>query len=211
MKKSNLLLDRKGFTLIEVIVVAAIIAILAGILVPMIFNQIDESKKSRAMGDCKSIMSAITDFGGKKNTQDVAIGKNPVFSNPGDCTAIGIPFLYSNSASYATIVASNATWAASLAAAGGNDDSFQAAMTVAANHACYQNKEAIAAFNLTPQDPWGNSYVSNSGDLATKTAPVWILSAGPNGVIDTDSSSPTLNNNPKNGAGTEDDIGVRWQ
>jgi len=33
-----------GFTLIEVIVVAAIIAILAGILVPMIYNQIDTAK-----------------------------------------------------------------------------------------------------------------------------------------------------------------------
>lgn len=203
--------NRGGFTLIEVIVVAAIIAILAGILVPMIFNQIDESKNSRAMGDCKSILTAITDFGSKKNTQGIAIGKNPVYSNPAACSTVGAGFLYSAPASYATVKDSNATWVAAYTAAAGNDDSFKAVMTVAASHPCYNNKEDIAAFSTEPQDPWGNSYIANSIDLGTKGAPVWIISAGANGVIDTDTSSQVLNNNPKNGAGTGDDIGVRWQ
>ena len=61
----------RGFTLIEVIVVAAIIAILAGILVPMIFNQIDEAKKTRAQADCKTISTAILMF--RKDTAKVAV------------------------------------------------------------------------------------------------------------------------------------------
>ena len=55
-----------GFTLIEVIVVAGIIAILAGILVPMILKEIDESRITRAAADTKSISTAMMVF--KKDT-----------------------------------------------------------------------------------------------------------------------------------------------
>lgn len=51
--------EQKGFTLIEVIVVAGIIAVLAGILVPLIFKEIDESKVSRAAADIRSISTAL--------------------------------------------------------------------------------------------------------------------------------------------------------
>jgi general secretion pathway protein G len=40
----SILKKESGFTLVEIIVVAAIIAVLAGILIPMIFSQIDEAK-----------------------------------------------------------------------------------------------------------------------------------------------------------------------
>src|SRR3990172_5268701 len=54
--------NEKGFTLIEVIVVAGIIAILAGILVPLIFKEIDESRITRASADIRSISSAMIVF-----------------------------------------------------------------------------------------------------------------------------------------------------
>ena len=43
----HLIKDRRGFTLIEVIVVIAIVAILASILTPTITKNIDDSKRAR--------------------------------------------------------------------------------------------------------------------------------------------------------------------
>ena len=48
-----------GFSLMEVIVAVSVIALLAGVLTPMIGNVIEDSKKARAADDCKAIANAI--------------------------------------------------------------------------------------------------------------------------------------------------------
>jgi general secretion pathway protein G len=51
-------MKRKGFTLIELIVVIAIIAVLAAIVAPGAFRAIDKGKVSATIGDFKSIKTA---------------------------------------------------------------------------------------------------------------------------------------------------------
>jgi general secretion pathway protein G len=54
--------DRRGaagFSLMEIIVAVAVIALLAGVLTPMIGNVIEESRKASAAEDCKAIANAI--------------------------------------------------------------------------------------------------------------------------------------------------------
>ena len=55
MKKSN----KKGFTLVELIVVIAIMAILAAVLVPTVTSKIKDADESKAKTECGSIANAV--------------------------------------------------------------------------------------------------------------------------------------------------------
>lgn len=64
---------------------------------------------------------------------------------------------------------------------------------------CYNNWKGpyIAG---TAADPWGYSYLTNANAFSVVGSPVWIISAGPNGQIETPSFLGTL---------FGDDIGLR--
>lgn len=176
MKSGN----EKGFTLIEVIVVAGIIAILAGILVPLIFKEIDESKITRSSGDIKSISTAILVF--RKDT-----GQWPVLDAACDPKV--------------TLLFGAGTMVSNLAAMGFDAtvaQSFTDHLTTYTG-TCYQN---LKGPYMTPvsADPWGNAYVINTDGFPVQGKQVWLISAGPNGKIDTQSNSETLQG---------DDVGTR--
>lgn len=169
---------QSGFTLVEVIVVAGIIAILAGILVPLILKEIDEARISRAYGDIRSIASAMIVF--KKDT-----GKWPNLDNSCNPTL--------------TTIAGGGNMPANADARSFDTtslDDFYSFFGV--DSGCFGSKWKGPYMTRVPEDPWGNAYISNVGAFSGNT-PVWILSAGPDGVVQTTALGTDL-------AG--DDIGI---
>ena len=158
-----------GFTLIEVIVVAAILAILAGILVPMIFNQIDEAKIARATADAKSISTAVYVF--RKDT-----GQWP--NKGAGCIAS------------LTLLRGSGNLPTNLAESGfdaTNPLSFSDLLETDDN-GCWPLANNIGwkgpyMKDVTP-DPWGNAYFINADGFPVDGTAVWVYSAGPNGIVE---------------------------
>lgn len=173
----------RGFTLIEVIVVAGIIAILAGILVPLIFKEIDEARITRAVADTKSISTAMMVF--KKDTAQW-------------------PAMDASCAAAVTLLVGDGNQPTNLAAMGydaSSTSSYNDHLSIDTN-GCYNNWKGPYMVRVTA-DPWGNTYLTNADGFSIINREVWIISAGPNGQIDT--PVPNL-------AGAQlvgDDIGLR--
>jgi general secretion pathway protein G len=175
--------SQAGFTLIEVIVIAAILAILAGVLVPMVFSQIDQAKEARAEADCKSISSAIMVF--RKD-----LGAWPNLSGAGCLEAT-------------TLLRGNGNIPQDLAA-----KSYDTTITVGFDSVLSADEEGC--YNVTMYkgpyiaivgaDPWGNAYVIAANNFKDTSSPAFAISAGPNGIIETFAASA---------APLGDDIGIR--
>jgi general secretion pathway protein G len=73
---------RRGFTLIEILVVVVILAVLAAVVVPNVINRIGDAKESAAISDIKSFETNLDlyrlDTGNYPPTLDAMI------TNPGD-------------------------------------------------------------------------------------------------------------------------------
>lgn len=69
--------NKKGFTLVELLVVMAVISILAAIIVPNVARYIARARATRALGDIKAIELALTKMTTDANVQDLNGFFNP--------------------------------------------------------------------------------------------------------------------------------------
>lgn len=214
--------QQRGFTLIEMIVVIAIITTLAAIFIPLALDKISESSTARAQSDVDAIGAALTGFFAHINNFPSCDAAD---CDPLNDAANNLRFLAVGvgagdlSASYPAD--SGALW--SLA----TQDEPAPAVNNAFNHLVANNPNAdgttgeagvdyrtnrwkgpyIAKLNV---DPFGNTYIIHIGAMQKNGCPVgtvdvppacttpatgrqgWILSAGPNGNLDTGPTATSL-------------------
>jgi prepilin-type N-terminal cleavage/methylation domain-containing protein len=182
-------IDQQGFTLIEVIVAIAVVAILAGIITPSVIKHLDDSKQSRAQNDCLVIGTAIGSF-----YKDVARWPNMTAAG-----TVGVTLLVSEGNTPA-VGAGVGTWNTALNNGAvdllSNHLSANTPKTQTAN--VYPTSATAPGSEFVwrgpyqtqfPPDPWGNRYAVNIGNMTANNAAnsnaVWVISAGRNGIIET--------------------------
>ena len=84
LRKSKMKQNKKGFTLIELVVVMCIIAILASALIPQISGYITEDKKMKVLDQSRTVVMAVDSYNLKNTVKlDDSSTIEKIKTNPG--------------------------------------------------------------------------------------------------------------------------------
>ena len=171
---------KNGFTLLEIVIVLAVVGILVGILVPTVRSYVGSAKTQRAEQDTKALGEALLAF--NKDTARFPIFQSGTATTPSDSVYVVL-----RTAEGDTPAANDATWLSATA------DTFTNQLEKNAPGGAGTAYPTTGDFAwrgpyMGPirMDPWGNRYLSNANKLLPNASnAVWVLSAGPNETVET--------------------------
>ena len=215
--KSARNIARGGFTLIEIVIAVAIVAIFAAAMSPMVFRHLEDAKVSKAQNETGVIASAVLGYYKDVGSWPITDADGP--SGNGINRVVGSTRVATGNGPGAAQGARNWGTYGTTKALGdylyyNNPDGDPSDVGVGANqpNQDWPTSGSIAwkgpyVDSYEANDPWGHAYVINShffpgrytGSIRHK---VFVLSAGPNGLWETGFS----NGRPEDIEG--DDIGT---
>lgn len=186
--------NNRGFSLIEVVVAVAIVALLAAVMVPFIGRYLEDARIARAKSDTSSIAATVANF-----NRDMAL--YPVFTDGTklDKAQETLVVLYTKEGEDPTVT-SGVGWAADAEAATNydtlenqlinNTPSGASAKLYPISGKTYVWKGPYTA-EFKP-DPWGNKYLVSVEGLQSGSAKrAFVISAGPDRKLDTNIAQTT--------------------
>ncbi len=177
-----------GFTLIEIVIVLAIVAVLAGILTPTLTKYVGDSRQRKAEADTRGLAAAMAMMYGDT-------GHWPIW-------VVGTATTATDSAYNVLVTADGDIPAMDVGVTEWNGSSEDFKDQIIDNAVGYPATGRRAwrgpYMENTMADPWGSKYMANVEFLQPAniggTKPVFVLSAGPNKLIETmfDQSGPSI-------------------
>jgi prepilin-type N-terminal cleavage/methylation domain-containing protein len=173
----------QGFTLIELAVVLAIIAILAAVLTPMVTSYLDQARVARAQADLRTIGDAV-----KLYQRDT--GQWPVYAGTTDyghnqCCG-NSSYTLIGSATGTNPSDGTATWGVSSVIASSSLEIYLNGNFTSVSANTFPKKTFNGPYvGSLDSDPWGNRYILTAANLSTSGYHAYVISAGPNGLLDT--------------------------
>ncbi len=190
------LLSSKAFTLVEIIVILAVVSILVAIVTPTVLKYIAEAQQSRAEEDVRSISLVLNDL--IKDTGQYPGSKLPIVAT------VQTTFLCGPGTKLGGSWGDGTTCADITKHLVDNDPNQDATIGGTGDYRTTGRRKFKGPYvQSINEDPWGNAYQINASTLiGGNTTPTWIISAGPNAIFDTAPASTAI-------AG--DDMGVRMK
>jgi general secretion pathway protein G len=157
-----------GFSVIELVVVIAIIVGLAGVVVPIVTQEMNDSKKANAIADINRLATALNQY-----------IKDTLFFPTGTHGTTTLHYLYTDG----TLPTRNSF----TSGEGRHVGEFLCSNIHGGDRWKGPYLDSAAC------DPWGNAYIVNVQGFYSASERAMIISAGPDGLMET----PTASLNPE--------------